>query len=46
MPEVVMALREELDVASPFEKAFKASVAALGRVYEPLRIHAGLRFPG
>ncbi len=35
VPDVVMALREELHVASPFEKAFKTSVAALGRVYEP-----------
>ena len=34
-PEVVRALREELGVASPFEKAFKGSVRIWGRVYEP-----------
>ena len=35
IPEVVRAVREELAVASPFEKAFKGSVGLLGRVYEP-----------
>jgi len=35
IPEVVRALRETLDVASSFERAFKASVAIWGRVYEP-----------
>jgi Fe-S oxidoreductase len=35
IPEVVRALREELAIASPFEKAFKGSVRIWGRVYEP-----------
>ncbi len=35
IPEVVRALRESLDVASPFEKAFKGSLKIWGRVYEP-----------
>src|SRR5208283_2465816 len=35
IPEVVRAVREELALASPFEKAFKGSVRLLGRVYEP-----------
>jgi heterodisulfide reductase subunit C len=35
IPEVVRALRETLDVASPFEKAFKGSLKIWGRVYEP-----------
>jgi heterodisulfide reductase subunit C len=35
IPEVVRALREVLEVGSPFEKAFKGSVAIWGRVYEP-----------
>lgn len=33
--EVVRALREELALASPFERGFKSSVRLLGRVYEP-----------
>ena len=44
VPDVVMALREALHVASPFEKGFKASVAALGRVYEPYVFMRALRF--
>ncbi len=35
IPEVVRALRETLSTESPFEKAFKGSVAIWGRVYEP-----------
>lgn len=35
IPEVVRALKEELGLASPFEKAFKGSVRIWGRVYEP-----------
>ena len=35
IPEVVRAAREELGLASPFEKAFKGSIRLLGRVYEP-----------
>lgn len=35
IPEVVRALREVLGTGSPFEKAFKGSVAIWGRVYEP-----------
>lgn len=35
IPEVVRALRKELSIESPFEKAFKASIRLLGRVYEP-----------
>jgi ferredoxin len=35
VPEVVRALREDLGLASPFEKAFKGSVRIWGRVYEP-----------
>jgi heterodisulfide reductase subunit C len=35
IPEVVRAFKETLGVASPFEKAFKGSVAIWGRVYEP-----------
>jgi len=35
IPEVVRALRDSLNVASPFEKAFKGSLKIWGRVYEP-----------
>ena len=35
IPDVVRALRHELKIESPFEKAFKGSVALFGRVYEP-----------
>jgi len=35
IPEIVRALREVLGTGSPFEKAFKGSVAIWGRVYEP-----------
>jgi Fe-S oxidoreductase len=35
IPEVVRALRDDLAVASPFEKAFKGSLRIWGRVYEP-----------
>jgi heterodisulfide reductase subunit C len=35
IPELIRALREELGTGSPFEKAFKGSVAIWGRVYEP-----------
>jgi ferredoxin len=35
IPEVVRALREDLDVASDFERGFKSSVNIWGRVYEP-----------
>jgi Fe-S oxidoreductase len=35
IPEIVRALRESLDLASPFEKAFKGSLKIWGRVYEP-----------
>ncbi len=35
IPEVVRAFKEALDIASPFEKAFKGSVGIWGRVYEP-----------
>jgi len=35
VPEIVRALRDELATGSPFEKAFKGSVAIWGRVYEP-----------
>ena len=35
IPELVRALRESLDVASPFERAFKGSLGIWGRVYEP-----------
>lgn len=35
IPEVIRALREVLSTESPFEKAFKGSVAIWGRVYEP-----------
>jgi len=35
IPEVVRALREEMGIASPFEKAFKGSLRIWGRVYEP-----------
>ena len=35
IPEVIRALREEMDLATTFEKAFKGSVGIWGRVYEP-----------
>jgi heterodisulfide reductase subunit C len=35
IPEVIRALREELAIESPFEKAFKGSLSIWGRVYEP-----------
>ncbi|MGD0230231.1 MAG: (Fe-S)-binding protein [Syntrophorhabdales bacterium] len=35
IPDVVRALKESLGMASPFERAFKKSVAIWGRVYEP-----------
>ena len=44
IPEVVRALRRELALESPFEKAFKASVALLGRVYEPYVLLRALPF--
>jgi heterodisulfide reductase subunit C len=44
IPEVVRALRKELALESPFEKAFKESVAMLGRVYEPYVLLRALPF--
>jgi heterodisulfide reductase subunit C len=44
IPEVVRALRRELALESPFEKAFKASVTLLGRVYEPYVLLRALPF--
>lgn len=35
VPEVVRAIRETLELSSPFEKAFKGSISIWGRVYEP-----------
>lgn len=35
IPDVIRAVRHELHMESPFEKAFKGSVALFGRVYEP-----------
>jgi heterodisulfide reductase subunit C len=35
IPDVVRAVRHELKMESPFEKAFKGSVSLFGRVYEP-----------
>jgi len=35
IPEVIRALREEMNLATTFEKAFKSSVRRWGRVYEP-----------
>jgi len=35
IPDVIRALRHELKMESPFEKAFKGSVSLFGRVYEP-----------
>lgn len=35
IPDMIRALRHELEIESPFEKAFKGSVALFGRVYEP-----------
>lgn len=35
VPEIVRALRDVLSTGSPFERAFKSSVAIWGRVYEP-----------
>jgi Fe-S oxidoreductase len=35
IPEIVRAIRDVLGMGSPFERAFKGSVAIWGRVYEP-----------
>ncbi len=35
IPEIIRALREEMHLATTFEKAFKGSVRIWGRVYEP-----------
>jgi heterodisulfide reductase subunit C len=35
IPEVIRAIREDLSMESPFEKAFKTSLRIWGRVYEP-----------
>ena len=35
IPDVIRALRDEMDLATTFEKAFKGSVGLWGRVYEP-----------
>ena len=35
IPDVIRGLRHVLETESPFEKAFKGSVAIFGRVYEP-----------
>jgi heterodisulfide reductase subunit C len=35
IPDVIRALRDEMDLATTFEKAFKGSVRRWGRVYEP-----------
>lgn len=44
IPEVVRALRETLSTGSPFEKAFKGSVAIWGRVYEPYVLMRAIPF--
>jgi len=44
IPEVVRAFREELAMASPFEKAFKGSINIWGRVYEPYVILRAIPF--
>jgi heterodisulfide reductase subunit C len=44
IPEVIRALREEFATASPFETAFKDSVAIWGRVYEPYVIIKAIPF--
>jgi ferredoxin len=44
IPEVVRAFREELSMASPFEKAFKGSIDIWGRVYEPYVILRAIPF--
>ena len=35
IPEVVRAMRKEMALETPFEKAFKSSIGIWGRVYEP-----------
>jgi heterodisulfide reductase subunit C len=35
IPEVIRALRDEMNLATTFENAFKSSVRRWGRVYEP-----------
>ncbi len=44
VPEVVRAFREELSMASPFERAFKGSIDIWGRVYEPYVIARAIPF--
>lgn len=44
IPEVIRALREVLDTGSPFEKAFKGSVAIWGRVWEPYVLMKAIPF--
>jgi heterodisulfide reductase subunit C len=44
IPDIVRALRESLDLSSPFERAFRRSVARWGRVYEPYVFLASLSF--
>jgi len=35
IPEVVRAMRKEMTLETPFEKAFRSSIGIWGRVYEP-----------
>jgi Fe-S oxidoreductase len=44
IPEVVRACREELSMATPFERAFKGSIDIWGRVYEPYVILRAIPF--
>jgi heterodisulfide reductase subunit C len=44
VPEVIRAIKEELSIESPFERAFKRSVDIWGRVYEPFIFLTALSF--
>jgi Fe-S oxidoreductase len=35
IPEIVRAVKAEMNLETPFEKAFKSSIKVWGRVYEP-----------
>jgi heterodisulfide reductase subunit C len=44
VPEIVRALRDVFSTGSPFEQAFKSSVAIWGRVYEPYVLFKAVPF--
>ncbi len=44
IPEIVRAVKGEMGLETPFEKAFKSSIDAWGRVYEPYVFFKALPF--